>query len=51
MADLEIFEMALETGAHVHIAHSSLARGFEIAEVFRAWAARPRARPASSISA
>ena len=27
MADLEIFEMALETGAHVHIAHSSLARG------------------------
>jgi allantoinase len=35
MADLEIFEMALETGAHVHIAHSSLARGFEIAEMFR----------------
>jgi allantoinase len=35
MADLEIFEMALETGAHVHIAHSSLARGFELAEVFR----------------
>jgi allantoinase len=35
MADLEIFEMALETGAHVHIAHSSLARGFEIADVFR----------------
>jgi len=35
MADLEIFEMALETGCHVHIAHSSLARGFEIAEVFR----------------
>jgi allantoinase len=35
MADLEIFEMALETGAHVHIAHSSLARGFEIAETFR----------------
>jgi allantoinase len=27
--------MALETGAHVHIAHSSLARGFEIAETFR----------------
>lgn len=35
MADLEIFEMALETGAHVHIAHSSLSRGFEIAETFR----------------
>jgi allantoinase len=35
MADLEIFEMALETGAHVHIAHSSLARGFELAETFR----------------
>jgi allantoinase len=35
MADLEIFEMALETGAHVHIAHSSLARGFEIAKTFR----------------
>src|SRR5580698_2097439 len=35
LADLEIFEMALETGAHVHIAHSSLARGFEIAETFR----------------
>ena len=36
MADLEIFEMALETGAHVHIAHSSLARGFVLAEQFRA---------------
>ena len=35
MADLEIFEMALETGAHVHIAHSSLARGFDIAATFR----------------
>lgn len=35
MADFEIFEIGLETGAHVHIAHSSLARGFEIAEVFR----------------
>lgn len=35
MADLEIFEMALETGAHVHIAHSSIARGFELAEQFR----------------
>jgi allantoinase len=35
MADLEIFEMALETGAHVHIAHSSLARGFELARIYR----------------
>ncbi|HEY8288172.1 MAG TPA: amidohydrolase family protein [Acetobacteraceae bacterium] len=39
MADLEIFEMALETGAHVHIAHSSIARGFELAEGFRAMGA------------
>ncbi len=36
MADLEIFEIGLQTGAHVHIAHSSLARGFDIAESFRA---------------
>ncbi len=35
MADLAIFELGLETGAHVHIAHSSLARGFAIAEAFR----------------
>ncbi len=35
MADLAIFEMGREAGAHVHIAHSSLARGFEIAETFR----------------
>jgi allantoinase len=35
MADLEIFEIGLQTGAHVHIAHSSLARGFDIAEMFR----------------
>jgi allantoinase len=40
IADLEIFEMALQTGAHVHIAHSSLARGFEIAETFRRMGAR-----------
>ncbi len=40
MADLEIFEMALETGAHVHIAHSSIARGFELAEQFRAMGAK-----------
>ena len=36
MADNEIFEIGLETGAHVHIAHSSVARGFTIAEGFRA---------------
>ncbi|UFN50007.1 amidohydrolase family protein [Roseomonas sp. OT10] len=36
MADLEIFEMGLETGAHVHMAHSSLSRGFDIAADFRA---------------
>jgi allantoinase len=40
MADLEIFEMALETGAHVHIAHSSLSRGFAIAETFRTMGAQ-----------
>lgn len=40
MADLEIFEMALETGAHVHIAHSSLARGFELARLFRGQGAK-----------
>jgi allantoinase len=40
MADLEIFEMALETGAHVHIAHSSIARGFALAEQFRALGAK-----------
>ena len=40
MADLEIFEIGLETGAHVHIAHSSVARGFEIAEAFRGMGAQ-----------
>ena len=35
LADLAIFEMGLEAGAHVHIAHSSLARGFDIAAAFR----------------
>jgi allantoinase len=40
MADLEIFEIGLETGAHVHIAHSSLARGFDIAKAFRAMGAK-----------
>jgi allantoinase len=40
MADLEIFEIGLATGAHVHSAHSSLARGFDIAEAFRAMGAQ-----------
>ncbi|WP_137177139.1 dihydroorotase family protein [Roseomonas sp. AR75] len=40
MADLEIFEMALETGAHVHIAHSSIARGFELAGIYRGQGAK-----------
>ena len=35
MADLEIFEIGLQTGAHVHIAHSSIARGFDLARAFR----------------
>ncbi len=39
LADLEIFELAVETGAHVHIAHSSLARGFDLAATFRAMGA------------
>ncbi len=36
LADNAIFEIGLQTGAHVHIAHSSVARGFEIAAAFRA---------------
>jgi allantoinase len=40
MADQEIFEIGLATGAHVHIAHSSVARGFAIAETFRALGAQ-----------
>jgi allantoinase len=40
LANHAIFEIGLETGAHVHIAHSSLARGFEIAEDFRSHGAR-----------
>jgi allantoinase len=36
LADLAIFEMARETGCHVHIAHSSIARGFDMAAAFRA---------------
>ena len=35
LADQAIFEIGLATGAHVHIAHSSLARGFDIAAGFR----------------
>ena len=35
MADLEICEIGLQAGAHVHIAHSSLARGFALAEIYR----------------
>ncbi len=40
MADQAIFELGLATGAHVHIAHSSLARGFAIAAQFRAQGGR-----------
>lgn len=40
MADLEIFEIGLQAGAHVHMAHSSLARGFDIAEAFRGMGGR-----------
>ena len=40
MADLTIFELGLATGAHVHIAHSSIARGTAIAAAFRAMGAR-----------
>lgn len=40
MADLEIFEIGLDTGAHVHMAHSSLARGFELATMFRGMGGR-----------
>ncbi len=36
MADQEIFEIGLAAGAHVHIAHSSVARGLDIAADFRA---------------
>jgi allantoinase len=35
LANLEVFELGLETGAHVHIAHSSVARGFDMAEWYR----------------
>jgi allantoinase len=40
LADLAIFEMALATGCHVHIAHSSLARGFDLAARFRTMGAK-----------
>src|SRR5262245_2097843 len=40
LADNEIFEIGLATGAHVHIAHSSVARGFTIAETFRGYGAK-----------
>ena len=40
LANNAIFEIGLETGCHVHIAHSSLARGFEIARAFRGAGAR-----------
>jgi allantoinase len=40
LADLEIFEIGLATGAHVHMAHSSLARGFDIARSFRSQGAQ-----------
>ncbi|GAC1341878.1 MAG: amidohydrolase family protein [Acetobacteraceae bacterium] len=40
MADNEIFEIGLAVGAHVHIAHSSVARGFAIAQAFRELGAR-----------
>ncbi|MGI4945353.1 MAG: dihydroorotase [Janthinobacterium lividum] len=40
LADNAIFEIGLQTGAHVHIAHSSVARGFEIAAAFRAMGAQ-----------
>ena len=43
LADNEIFEIGLATGAHVHIAHSSVARGFAIAEAFRAMGGRATA--------
>jgi allantoinase len=40
LADNEIFEIGLATGAHVHIAHSSVSRGFTIAETFRGYGAK-----------
>ena len=35
LADGALFEIGLETGAHVHLAHSSLARGFSMAADYR----------------
>lgn len=37
LANVEIFELGLATGAHVHIAHSSLARGFDLAQSYRGY--------------
>jgi allantoinase len=37
LANVEIFEVGLATGAHVHIAHSSLARGFDLAASYRGY--------------
>lgn len=36
LANLQVFELGLETGAHVHLAHSSIAGGFDLAEWYRA---------------
>jgi len=35
LANVTIFELGLATGAHVHIAHSSLAAGFDLAAIWR----------------
>jgi allantoinase len=35
MANLEIFEIGLQTGAHLHVTHLSLAHGFALLEMFR----------------
>ncbi|GIX08401.1 dihydroorotase family protein [Elioraea sp.] len=40
LANVTIFEIGLATGAHVHIAHSSLARGFDLAETYRGFGMR-----------
>lgn len=43
LANTEIFEIGLATGAHVHIAHSSLARGFDLAATYRGFGMRASA--------
>ena len=40
LADLQMFEIGLSTGAQVHIAHSSLPRGFELARLYRGMGGR-----------